>query len=88
MNHYELNGIQTKADPVDSTAEQLELFSKSPIDAIRQRIAANSKTPVHVLESLASDPCAEVRMAVALNKNCPPSLVSRITAQENPAVKR
>jgi hypothetical protein len=87
MSNIEVNANYITAGRADTTSEQLELFSHSPIDAIRLRIAENEKTPHHVLEVLAFDPCADVRIAVALNTKSQASLVARLSCDANPDVR-
>lgn len=75
--------VQNTTDPT-----LLEKFSKSSDATIRMYVAENSNTPLHVLETLASDRIPEVSLYVVRNPNITNDLCRLLTVHPNPTVKR
>jgi hypothetical protein len=54
-----------------TTAEELEVLARDPVEGVRKGVAGRAKTPVRVLLELASDADPAVRRAVARNERTP-----------------
>ncbi|MDY6804460.1 MAG: HEAT repeat domain-containing protein [Cyanobacteriota bacterium] len=63
-------------------AELLQEFASSDDDSIRYKIAGHPKTPISVLERLASDRFSLVRDTIAENPNTPSETLIQMASQE------
>jgi hypothetical protein len=90
----EFIALRTSDDPSDQHRAShdsaplevwFDIVQRSP--DMRSWVANNKTVPVAVLEVLAKDPDAEVRMAVAMKRKCPPQLLEALSTDAEPAVR-
>jgi len=76
-----------KAGRENCSSQLLAELARSEVDRIRVRVAENPKTPIEVLEVLATDRNADVRTAVGTNPSTPAHISYGLAFDEDPNVR-
>jgi hypothetical protein len=68
--------------------DAFEILANASEKTIRQQVACNLKTPLHLLNKLASDPLYPVRELVAENPNTPTKILETLASDRGQMVRR
>ncbi len=70
-----------------TSAGEFARLAKDPEAIVRERVAANRKTPAKILLSLAHDPVQSVKIALATNLSAPEAIYKILVHDNNTAVR-
>jgi len=86
--HLENDAAMTAlAKHKNTTAEQLDMISKSDYEWVKTKVAFNSKTSIETLKRLGFDPSANVRKHIAKNPNTPVELLRYLLKDKSTVVR-